>query len=90
MKIYSNFKKTSKILIFTIIFLLIATMSTACSKKEIEYLTLEQNNTLNSLRAIPGTESTAYEINYSADYKMDEFIKTITDNWDWITAWTDI
>lgn len=43
------------------------------------YLNAEQNDTLGSARPVPGTNDQAYEINYTADYKMDEFISTITE-----------
>lgn len=44
------------------------------------YLTTNQIATLNSIRSIPNTKNEAYEINYTADYKVNEFIDQITKN----------
>lgn len=72
--------KTLKIAVLMIAFAVMALMGTACGKKTIPYLSTEQNDTLNSARAVAGTDDQAYEIDYTADYKMDEFIQTITEN----------
>lgn len=79
MKKKNIFMKTLKIVYLTISFLVFVLLSTACGKKTLAYLNTEQNNTINSAREVPGTNGQAYEINYTADYKMDEFIKTITE-----------
>lgn len=43
------------------------------------YLNAKQKDTLSSARPVSGTDDQAYEINYTADYKMNEFLKTITE-----------
>lgn len=80
MKKKSGSVKVSKIVALVLILVLVAMASTACAEKKITYLNEEQNKTLSSARPVPGTNNQAYEINYTADYKMDEFIKTITEN----------
>lgn len=79
MKNNSNFVKVSKTVVLLMVFVLCVSMFTGCARTRIAYLNAEQNDTLNSARPIPGTDGQAYEINYTADYKMDEFIKTITE-----------
>lgn len=74
------FMKVLKVMILMIIFVVFALLNAACGKKTIAYLNVEQNDIINSVREVPGTNNQAYEINYTADYKMDEFIKTITEN----------
>ncbi len=70
--------KKLKIATLILVVAVIILVSFACRKKSIPYLTTEQNDTLNSARVVKGTNELAYEINYTADYKMDEFIQTIT------------
>lgn len=55
----------------------LALISTGCGRS-ISYLNDEQNDTLNSARVVEGTEDRVYEIDYTADYKMNEFIDTIS------------
>lgn len=52
----------------------------SCGSKSISYLDAHQNDMLGSARPVEGSDFQAYEINYTADYKIDEFIETITQN----------
>ncbi len=76
-------KKLSKknIWILTIIIVLVvlaATIVFMSLDDTISYLSDEQNDTIRSARIIDGTDDNVCEINYTADYKMDDFINTIT------------
>lgn len=51
----------------------------ACVKAPESYLSAEQSETLSSARPVAGSDDQAYEVNYTADYKVDEFIQTITE-----------
>ena len=69
--------KTLKIAVVLTVFVAIALISTGCGRS-ISYLNDEQNYTLNSARVVEGTDDRVYEIDYTADYKVNEFIDTIT------------
>lgn len=72
--------KASKIVALIMALVLAASMSVAWAENATPYLKEEQIDTLSSTRPIRGTDDQAYEINYTADYRMDEFIQTITEN----------
>lgn len=44
------------------------------------YLTAEQQKTIASVKPVNGTSNAACEINYTADYKLDDFINCITES----------
>lgn len=68
-------KSTLKTLVLITAFSGLAVVNTSCNNS---YLSPKQNATLNSTRVIEGTDDQAYEINYTADYRVDEFIDTIS------------
>lgn len=76
----THFSKPLKILGLFFILALILSSFSACSSNSVSYLNTKQNDTLNSVRAIKNTDNQSFELNYTADYKIDEFINIITEN----------
>lgn len=66
------------LLLFCPVLMFSVLLFAGCVNQDIPYLDDEQNSTIQSARAIKNTDNKAYEINYTADYKVPEFMEMLT------------
>ena len=75
-----NFINFFKNIVFVVSVTAMLIVTSSCGGTSFSYLTDEQNAMLNSIRTVSGTDNMVFEVNYTADYKVNDFLKSITEN----------